>query len=414
MTHKPVKYVCILLSFMLFFLLTIVIVSCMHKRDTVTTYESKGKTSSEIANFSNDAIITFSDRNLEKVIRNLIKKPKGDILKSDVKDIDNLFLYNSKITCINGLEAFTNLTELNMDENSISDISPLKNLKNLDKLWLNDNKVKEISPLKQLDRLTELYLEKNEISDITALRNLRKLSKLSLNHNPIKDISSLYNLTELEELELNNCSIRDINVISNLDKIGILDLSDNDINDIGVLGKIKDKDKLLCLYLWKNNISDISVLCDFNHLYELSLDKNPIKEYSPIASGYEAVVRDFDFPKSLIKIKVNGKYINLDKDPIMSGGNAYVSTQYLLKSLGISYSYDLKTGYITGIKDARETIKLKAGSKNVWINGKLYSYNVIPFVKDGCTFIPLKFTIEKLGGKVSYDSKDKVFSVTFK
>ena len=78
---------------------------------------------------------------------------------------------------------FTQIKELKLSDNKISDIKLLKNVKfeKLEKIWLNNNKIKDINSLNQLDfkELKELTFYKNEISDINALYNLKfdKLEK---------------------------------------------------------------------------------------------------------------------------------------------------------------------------------------------------------------------------------------------
>ncbi|MCG8624393.1 MAG: leucine-rich repeat domain-containing protein, partial [Proteobacteria bacterium] len=58
----------------------------------------------------------------------------------------------------------TNLTELILDTNSISDISPLANLTNLTSLNLGFNSISDISPLANLTNLTSLDLERNPLN----------------------------------------------------------------------------------------------------------------------------------------------------------------------------------------------------------------------------------------------------------
>lgn len=76
-------------------------------------------------------VVTFPDTNLEKLIREEIKKPKGDIYKSDIEGIKSLIAVDSGITNIDGIENVTNLTDLNLAHNNISDITAISSLTNL-------------------------------------------------------------------------------------------------------------------------------------------------------------------------------------------------------------------------------------------------------------------------------------------
>lgn len=76
-------------------------------------------------------IIKFEDPNLESVIRDVINKPMGDILKSDISKISVLDASGKEIKSLNGIENLNNLTSLNLNNNQISDISLLKGLNKL-------------------------------------------------------------------------------------------------------------------------------------------------------------------------------------------------------------------------------------------------------------------------------------------
>jgi Leucine-rich repeat (LRR) protein len=58
-------------------------------------------------------------------------------------------------------------------------------LTNLTELDLRNNKISDIKPLSNLTKLTWLDLERNQISDIKPLSNLTKLTILSLEGNPL-------------------------------------------------------------------------------------------------------------------------------------------------------------------------------------------------------------------------------------
>lgn len=50
------------------------------------------------------SIVKFPDRNLEKLIRKTINKPKGDIYKNEVEEITLLYASDNKIKDISGIE----------------------------------------------------------------------------------------------------------------------------------------------------------------------------------------------------------------------------------------------------------------------------------------------------------------------
>ncbi|CAL6008962.1 leucine-rich_repeat domain-containing protein [Hexamita inflata] len=77
--------------------------------------------------------------------------------------------WNIQLKYLNGIEQMTQLEDLDLGRNNISDISPLKNLKNLYILRLDQNNISDISPLQELKNLTNLVLIFNNIIDFSAL-----------------------------------------------------------------------------------------------------------------------------------------------------------------------------------------------------------------------------------------------------
>ena len=78
------------------------------------------------------------------------------------------------------LAELTNLKELNLQRNKITDLSPLVGLKNLQELNLSDNLFTDLSPLRGLTNLKELDLSRNNITDLSSLEGLTNLQTLRI------------------------------------------------------------------------------------------------------------------------------------------------------------------------------------------------------------------------------------------
>ena len=86
------------------------------------------------------------DSNLRTAIEKALGKASGaPITTEDMKHLPQLIAPNASITDLTGLEHATNLTLLELGNNS--DISPLKRLTNLTRLDLHNNSISDISPL---------------------------------------------------------------------------------------------------------------------------------------------------------------------------------------------------------------------------------------------------------------------------
>ncbi len=127
-------------------------------------------------------------------VRNRIKRLPSQIKR--LTELKNLNLSDNRISDITPLAALTQLTSLELSHNQISDIAPLAALTQLTSLWLFGNQISDITPLAALTQLNELFLSGNQISDITPLTALTQLTSLWLSHNQISDIAPLTALLE--------------------------------------------------------------------------------------------------------------------------------------------------------------------------------------------------------------------------
>ena len=104
---------------------------------------------------------------------------------ADMLKLTFLSAYNRGIDGLTGLEYATNLMELYLHDNQISDISLISGLVNLTRLSVYQNQISDITAISELVNITKLYLSYNLISDISALSKLTNLAYLDLRSNPL-------------------------------------------------------------------------------------------------------------------------------------------------------------------------------------------------------------------------------------
>jgi Leucine-rich repeat (LRR) protein len=226
--------------------------------------------------------IIFPDPNLEQAIRGVINQPNGPLLYGSVKTIDNLVVYNSQVSSLEGLEYLTGLKILNMDYCQINNISPISNLINLEELSFYQNQIDDLDPLIGLVNLQKLFLNENEIEDINVLSGLVNLKVLSLQGNPVQNINPLSNLVNLETLDLSFISQSNFNELAGLVNLKELSLVINQIEDISFLSNLVNLERLA---LDSNRIDNISVISNLINLTNLSLSYNKIEDLSSL-SGF--------------------------------------------------------------------------------------------------------------------------------
>lgn len=95
-----------------------------------------------------------------------------------LKNLETLFMLYPGFTSIDGIQYCTNLKNLWLQDDSLSDISPFKKLKKLEVLNISNSGVTDISALAKLKNIRTLYIQGNSISDYSALTGMKKLEYL--------------------------------------------------------------------------------------------------------------------------------------------------------------------------------------------------------------------------------------------
>ncbi|MCK0469843.1 DUF2252 family protein [Halalkalibacter sp. APA_J-10(15)] len=199
---------------------------------------------------------------------------------------------NEGIESLKGIELLTNLTELEMRSNNISDLAPLSTLTKLELIDLRGNNLSSLEGIQTLTNLLELDIRDNDMTDLQPLENVVQLQVLSARDNQISDLTSLANLANLVELNLHSNNVSELTPLMNVSKIERLIVRGNAITDISPLQYLVELEDL---NIRDNDITDISPLRDLEKLrVRLNLDGNPIIDFSPIAHYYYEI-EDVDF-----------------------------------------------------------------------------------------------------------------------
>ena len=89
-------------------------------------------------------IAKFADINLEKAIRIKLRKPSGNILVNELKNITELEARNCNIQSLEGIQQLENLEELDIFNNFVQDLTPLQSLKNLYFIDMQQNYISDL------------------------------------------------------------------------------------------------------------------------------------------------------------------------------------------------------------------------------------------------------------------------------
>ena len=199
---------------------------------------------------------------------------------------------SNNITNLNGLAGLTNLTQLDLISDQISDLRPLSALTNLKALALSWNSITDLTGLEALTNLTDLILDGNQVSDLQPLTNLRHLTDLCINGNRITSLTGLEGLTNLTRLSLDGNQISDLQPISNLTNLEKLSFQENQISDLQPISNLTN---LTLLNIRWNNITSLSGLENLTNLTDIYAAANPLTDTSALeVSGCMDALRTTD------------------------------------------------------------------------------------------------------------------------
>lgn len=98
---------------------------------------------------------------------------------------------------------------------------------------------------------------------------------------------------------------------------------------------------------------------------------------------------------------VNGEVKTMDVAPFIKDGRTFVPIRAIAEIFGATVSWD--NGLIT-IQRGDNTISFKIGDKEASVGNKIVKFDSAPFIKDGRTFVPVRFIAEAFGFEVKWDN----------
>ena len=226
------------------------------------------------ADFSSGAIVTFADTNLENVVRAALGLAAQDDLTCGLAGaLAVLHAGDLAISNLAGIQNLTGLTELELLDNSITDVSPLATLTSLVTVSIGGNSdLRDITSLSTLTSLVILELSNSAVTSISAVSAMTSLTDLYVGGNSINDVSPLLGRTSLMRLALDGNNISDITPLSGLTNLVDLDLGATGRADISALSGLA---AMQFLFLDDNAITDVSPLQGMTQLAYVDLEGNP-------------------------------------------------------------------------------------------------------------------------------------------
>lgn len=213
---------------------------------------------------SEENSILISDSTIERGIREILKKPAGNLTKEDLLQIKTL-----------------NVT----DPSSLKDLKYCSNLESFTGFSWKTIPL-DLTPLFKLTKINTLRLENWTITDIAPISNLRNLIDLKMARCQITDISTLSTLKNLKKCDLSSNQIENIDVMERLEGLEELNLENNHISNIDRLSSLRS---LVSLNISGNQIENIVAISDLHSLKKLNLTGNEIQNFEPLLKCFGAL-----------------------------------------------------------------------------------------------------------------------------
>ncbi|HEX9059606.1 MAG TPA: copper amine oxidase N-terminal domain-containing protein, partial [Clostridia bacterium] len=99
--------------------------------------------------------------------------------------------------------------------------------------------------------------------------------------------------------------------------------------------------------------------------------------------------------------------------PEIREGRTFVPLRFIVENMDGEVQWDGQLKKIT-IKAKENTIVLKIGEKTIWENGVPKSIDAAPVIVNGRTIVPVRFIAESLGMKVDWLESDQIILISGK
>ena len=280
-----------------------------------------------------EAIAKLEDQNLQACITDQhgFRETAGEVFDVECR--------HQNVGTLRGIEHFSELERLWLDDSNLTDIAPVANLVDLrefDISW-GETGVTDISPLSGLTKLEWLNIEGQPVSDFSPLTSLMQINYLQIGHSRLSDLSQLGDKPSLTYLQINDSLVREIADLTFAPKLETLYAWNLQLK---ALPSLEGLSGLRNLYLDNNQLTQIELppKADFDHL-RLRHNRDLIQ-----ITGLDAVVRigHFDLYDTGLT-DLNDIPENLNVDHLGVGGPQLRDIQQLsalssLNSLGVHWA----------------------------------------------------------------------------
>ncbi len=221
-----------------------------------------------------DAAIQWVDPEVERLVREYLHKPSGDIMRSELDSIESAAIVANMPLIVNVMIGDAVDWEKTKDGEVYYPAGS-------NTAYDQRSEIKTLEDFTNFRNISTLDVVYSELSDLGGLKNLKNLWNFSVGYAPVSDLSPAEGLYHIENLSAYFCEITDLQPLSNLITMRYLTLAGNKIADLSPLSGLV---RLEVLDLRDNQVENLEALAEISNLQELYLPENPLSDLSPIGS----------------------------------------------------------------------------------------------------------------------------------
>lgn len=201
----------------------------------------------------------------------------ADVLSKlpEMEYLTELYVHSSQLnnSDIDAIGKISSLTRLALRDCGLSTAATLQPLTKLEYLDLGSNTLRNLTPLSGMSELRELYLDNNAVTDLSAVSDLKKLTVLDISYNSVKSFAPLQGTTSLEVIRASHNQLTSVSELKLLSNLKELDVGSNSIADISAISGCTKMEKL---DISSNTVTDITMLDKMPDLHTLNVSNNQI------------------------------------------------------------------------------------------------------------------------------------------
>ncbi len=110
-------------------------------------------------------------------------------------------------------------------------------------------------------------------------------------------------------------------------------------------------------------------------------------------------------------INIFGKVLKNDVPPIIMNSRTMLPIRIIAESLGAKVDWDGNNKQVIITKENTKIV-IAIGSKEAFVNYKAFSIDSPPIIRNGRTYVPVRFVTENLGAKVDWNGDGKTITIT--